>query len=142
MKFMKAGVLFAASSLLIALPAFGLDLKPGKYEITAKVEMAGMPGGMPQVTSTQCLTKENPVPNGSADSQDCKVTDMKTDGNKITYAMECDQQGRKMTSSGEMIYEDGSFESTSTMKMGPSAGGMAIKSNITGKWVGECDDQH
>ena len=36
--------------LLATLPAWGLDLKPGKYEITAKVEMTGMPGGMPPQT--------------------------------------------------------------------------------------------
>ena len=38
--------------LLAALPAWGLDLNPGKYQITAKVEMPGMPAGMPPQTTT------------------------------------------------------------------------------------------
>ena len=123
MKYMKAGTLFVVFSLLISLPAFGLDLKPGKYEITSKVEMGGMPGAMPSQTTTQCLTESTPVPNGSAAAQGCKITDMKTKGNRVTYTMECDQQGMKVKSTGEIIYKGESFEGTSTMKMGPSAGG-------------------
>lgn len=140
MKFVKAGMLSIVSSILIALPAMGLDLKPGKYQITSKVDMAGMPGGMPPQTITQCLTENNPVPNGSAASQGCKITDMHTKGNKVTYSMECDQQGMKVKSNGAIIYKGNSFEGTSTMKMGPSAGGMTITTKTTGKWVGTCDD--
>lgn len=140
MKIVKAGILSVVSSFLIALPAFGLDLEPGKYQITSKVEMAGMPGDMPPQTSTQCLTKSDPVPNGSAASQGCKISDMDTKGNKVTYTMECDQQGMKVKSSGEIIYKGKSFEGTSIMKMGPSAGGMTITTKTTGKWVGKCDD--
>ncbi|MGD9010426.1 MAG: DUF3617 family protein [Desulfobacteraceae bacterium] len=140
MKFMKAGTLFVVFSLLISLPAFGLDFKPGKYEITSQVEMEGMPGAMPPQTTTQCLTKSEPVPNGSAAAQGCKITDMNTKGNKVTYTMECDQQGMKVTSTGEIIYKGDSFKGTSTMEMGPSAGGMTITTQTTGKWVGKCDN--
>jgi hypothetical protein len=140
MKYMKAGTLFVVFSLLISLPAFGLDFKPGKYEITSKVELAGMPDAMPPQTTTQCLTRSEPVPNGSAAAQGCKITDMDTKGNKVTYTMECDQQGMKVKSTGEIIYKVDSFKGTSTMKMGPSAEGMTITTKTTGKWIGKCDD--
>jgi hypothetical protein len=140
MKLMKSGIISVVSSLLIVLPAFGLDLVPGKYEITSKVEMAGMPGSMPPQTSTQCLTKDDPVPKGSADSQGCRISDMNTKGNKVTYTMECNQQGMKTMSNGEIIYKGKSFEGISVMKMGPSAGGMTITTKTSGKWVGKCDD--
>jgi hypothetical protein len=140
MKLMKAGTLFVVFSLLISLPAFGLDFKPGKYEITSKVEMEGMPGAMPPQTTIQCLTESAPVPDGSTTAQGCKITDMKTKGNKVTYTMECDQQGMKVKSSGEIIYKGDAFEGTSTMKMGPSAGGMSITTKTTGKRIGKCDD--
>jgi hypothetical protein len=141
MKIMKAAVPAVVTFLLIAMPAFGLDLKPGKYEITSKVEMAGMPGGMPPQTTMQCLTQSQPVPNGSsAAAQGCKITDMKTKGNKVSYTMECDQNGMKVKSNGEIIYKGNSFEGTSVMKMGPSAGNMTITTRTTGKWIGKCDD--
>jgi hypothetical protein len=122
--------------LLAALPVWGLDLEPGKYEITAKVEMPGMPGGMPPQTMTQCLNEQNPVPDSSADSQGCKITDMKTRGNTVTYTMECIREGMKTKITGEMTY---SFEGTTQMSMGPTAGNMTVTTVIKGKRIGECE---
>ncbi|MDY6881871.1 MAG: DUF3617 family protein [Desulfatiglans sp.] len=130
---------FSVLMLLVALPAWGLDLKPGKYEITAKVEMPGMPAGMAPQTTTQCLDELNPVPNSSAAAQGCKIIDMKTKGNTVTYTMECTQQGMKIKTTGKITYNGDSFEGTSQTSMGPSAGGMTVKTTINGKRIGECD---
>jgi hypothetical protein len=65
---------------------------------------------------------------------------MNTKGNKVTYTMECNQQGMKAISNGEIIYKGKSLEGISVMKMGPSAGGMTITTKTSGKWVGKCDD--
>lgn len=124
---------------IIALPAWGLDLNPGKYEITAKVEMPGMPGGMPAQTTIQCITSQDPVPNSSADAQGCKISDMKTEGNTVKYTLVCDQEGVKTESRGEMTYKGETFEGTTQTSMGPSAGGMTITTKINGKRIGKCD---
>jgi hypothetical protein len=124
--------------LLAALPAWGLDLKPGKYQITAKVEMPGMPGGMPPQTMNQCLNEQNPVPNTSSGAHGCKITDMKTKGNTINYAMECNQQGMTIKTTGDMTYKGDSFEGTSQTNMGPVAGGMTVKTVVKGKRIGNC----
>lgn len=125
--------------VLAALPAWALDLKPGKYEITAKVEMPGVPGGVPPQTTTQCLTDQDPVPATSAGAQGCKITDMKTKGNTVTYTMECEQQGMKIKTAGQMTYKGDTFEGTSQTTMGPGAGGMTITTKIEGKRIGMCD---
>ena len=125
--------------LLAALPAWGIDLKPGKYEITAKVEMPGMSGGVPPQTTTQCLDEQNPVPASSAGAQGCKITDMKTKGNTVTYTMECNQQGMKIKSTGEITYKGDSFEGTTKTIMGPAAGGMTVTTEIKGKRIGKCE---
>jgi hypothetical protein len=124
--------------LLTALPAWGLDLNPGKYQVTAQVEMPGMPGGMPPQTTTQCLDEQNPVPNASAGAHGCKITDMKTRGDTVTYVMECNQKGMKVKSTGEMTYKGESFEGTSRTDMGPAAGGMTVTTVIKGKRIGDC----
>jgi len=126
------------SMLFLALPAWGLDLVPGKYEITAKVEMPGMPGGMPPQTTTQCLNEQKPVPDSSADAQGCEITDMKTRGNTVTYTMVCNQQGMRIKGTGEMTYKGNSFEGTTQISMGPSAGDMTITTVIKGKRIGKC----
>lgn len=123
---------------LAAAPAWGLDLNPGLYEITVKVKMAGMPGEMPPQTSTQCITKQDPVPTSSAGAQGCNITDMKTEGNTVFYTMECVQQGMKIQSKGKTTYSGDSFEGTTETNMGPSAGNMTMTTTITGKRIGEC----
>jgi hypothetical protein len=125
--------------LLTTMPSWGLDLKPGKYEITTKVEMKGVPGGMPAQTMTQCITEQDPVPAGSANAQGCKITDMKTKGNTVTYTMECEQQGMKTKTTGEMTYKGDTFEGTSKTEMGPAAGGMTVTTKISGKRIGKCE---
>ena len=125
--------------LLAALPAWGLDLVPGKYEITAKVEMPGMPGGMPPQTTTQCMDEQTPVPNSTAEAQGCKITDMKTSGNTVTYIMECNQQGIKAKSSGKITFNGDSFEGTTQTSMGPEAGNMTITTVVKGKRIGKCE---
>ena len=124
---------------IAASPAWALDLKPGKYEITAKVEMRRMPGGVPAQTTTQCLTEQDPLPATSADARKCKVTDMKTEGNTLTYTMTCEQQGMTMKNNGKMTYNGDTFEGTSRTRMGPDAGDRTITTRIKGKRIGKCD---
>jgi len=125
--------------LIAALPVWGLDLKPGKYEITVKVEIPGMPGGTPPQTMTQCLNEQNPVPDSSAGAQGCKITDMKTTGDTVTYTMECNQQGTQTKSTGKITYKGDSFEGTSETNMGPAAGGMTVTTVVKGKRIDKCE---
>ncbi len=123
---------------LFAVTAWGLDLKAGKYEITSKVEMAGMPGQIPPTTVTQCLTDQDPVPNKTAAGQDCKISEIKTKGNTVSWDMECDQQGVKVKSTGQMTYAGDRFEGTIKTIMGPESGNMTINTVVSGKRIGEC----
>jgi len=135
----KICTLSVLGMLIAALPAWGLNLNPGKYEITTKVEMSGMPGGTPPQTMTQCLNEQDPVPDSSAGAQGCKITDMKTSGNTVTYTMECDQQGMQTKSTGEITYKGDSFEGTTETNMGPAAGNMTITTVVKGKRIGKCE---
>ncbi len=123
---------------LAALPAWGLDMTPGKYEITVKAEMKGMPGAMPPQTMVQCLTEKDPVPNGSAGAQGCRVKDMKTIGDTVTYTMVCEQQGMKTETSGDVTYSGSSFVGKSQTIMNPGAGGMTVTTEIKGRRIGSC----
>jgi len=130
--------------IIIAGPAWGLDLTPGKYEITTttKMEIPNMPSGVPEMppqTMTQCLTKQDPVPSSSADAQGCKVTDMKTEGNTLTYTMTCEQQGQTIKSSGKMTYKGDTFNGTTKTNMESNNGKMTITTLTNGKRIGKCD---
>ena len=115
-----------------------LDFVPGRYEITSKVEMPGMPSSTPPQTTTQCMTKQDPLPTKNVASQDCKVTDLVTKGNTVSWKMECNQQGQKMKSTGQITYNGENFEGTIKTDLGPQAGNMIITTVISGKRIGDC----
>ncbi|NNF98210.1 MAG: DUF3617 family protein [Desulfobacteraceae bacterium] len=130
--------LVAVCVFLLTLSALGLDFNPGKYEITSKVEMPGMPPMAPQ-TYTECVSDKNPVPIKNAPGQQCEYKDMKTVGSTITWTMTCNQQGMASTSTGKMVYKGDTFEGSMKTVTGPSAGNMTITSVVTGKRVGDCE---
>lgn len=120
-------------------PAWSLDFNPGLYEITSTVSMPGMQdGSFPPQTVTQCMTKQEPIPNKNSTGQSCEVKDMEQNGNTITWSMECDQQGQMITSKGKMVYRGNSFEGTITTNMGTQAGNMTVTTMISGKRISDC----
>lgn len=130
-------VAFLSAFIFSPFSANCMDFKPGKYEITSKMEMPGM--SMPAQTVTQCLTQEEPIPEKSLGNQGCEIVDKQEKGNTLTWTMECTQQGQKVISTGEMTYSEDSFAGGMTMETGPQAGNMTIKTQITGKRIGSCD---
>lgn len=138
----KVSFIFTAvcAVFLFSNISFAFDFNPGEYRITSKVEMPGMPGGMPPQTFTQCISEQDPIPQTKSAGQDCEIHNMEQNGNAVTWDMECNQQGQKITSRGEMIYKGDSFEGTITTKMGPQAGNMIITTEITGERTGNCQN--
>ncbi len=126
------------SMLMLVSTSWALDFVPGKYEITAKIEMPGMPTTAPAQTTTQCMTEQDPVPSATATSQDCNVSKMETKGNTVSWEMECTQQGQKIKSTGQMTYSGKAFEGTMQTNLGSQAGNMTITTVISGKRVGDC----
>lgn len=127
-----------ACMAFVVTNAWGLDLQDGKYVITSKVEMPGMPMQIPPVTVTQCLTNQDPLPNQSSAGQQCNIIEMKTEGQTVTWKMECTQQGQKMQSTGKMVYYGDHFEGATNTMLGPQSGNMTITTLVSGKRIGAC----
>ena len=68
-------VLFSVATTVLAL-----DFQPGKWQITSKVEMPGMPVSMPPMTVTQCMTDQEPVPAKSAQGQAPHIGGLQPEG--------------------------------------------------------------
>ena len=123
---------------LLVSTSWAFDFVPGQYEIISKVEMPGMPSSIPPQTTTQCITEKNIVPAKSVASQDCKIFDLVTKGNTVSWKMECSQQGQKIKSTGQITYNVKSFEGTVKTNLGPQSGNMIITTVISGKRIGDC----
>ena len=129
-----AGVLALAGSLLAQGPA----RRDGRWEVKMEMQMVGMT--MPPQTLTQCVTKEEaadpqkgmPQTGRGANPTDCKISDHKVDGNKVTWSMACPKD--QMTGAGEFLYSADTY--TGTMKMNSRGQDMTMK--YSGKRLGDC----
>jgi hypothetical protein len=114
--------------------------KPGKYEMTVQSEMTGMPVKIPAHTFTYCLTKEDIenaeklAPEQQRKNSDCKRTDLKIDGNTVSWKVSCEKS--KMTGEGKVTYSGDSVDGSMHMSM-PNGGEMNAK--YSGKYLGACD---
>jgi len=130
---------------VLGLSAASLAQAPrqdGLWEVKMEMEMPGMPARMPPMTTTQCITPEQakdpqkavPQGRGGRGNQDCKVSDYKQAGNKVTWSMKCEGES-PMTGKGEFVYDGDTY--TGAIKMeGGGRGGMTMK--YSGKRLGEC----
>jgi hypothetical protein len=114
-------------------------MRDGQWEVTMQMEMPGMPMQMPAMKSMQCVTKEqlkdpgNALPKGP-DSKDCKVSDYKAEGSKVSWKMAC-TGAQKMSGSGEIAFKGDSYDGAMTMTMDPQG---EMKMKLSGKRVGDC----
>jgi hypothetical protein len=114
-------------------------MRPGRWEVTMQMSMPNMPVQMPQTKTSSCITAEqlqkDPTSglNTGPGSNQCKVTDQKFSGSKVSWKMACAGQAA-MTGEGEMTFMDDTY--TGTMKMTTPQGAMTMQMN--GKRVGDC----
>lgn len=131
------GSLVVAACTLTAF-AQTVNLRPGKYETTAEMDMPGMK--MPPQKDVECITPED-LKDFSKKLIDpeqaagCKVSDYKVVGNKLTFNTDCKVDDVRVMSSMEMTFTPESF--SGVMKSRAQAGpGTTIKMNA--KRIGEC----
>ena len=87
---------------LLALGAVGLiaqgGMRPGRWETTMQMEMAGSPVQMPPMKQTRCVTPaeakdpsllQSGPPGGRGGKNDCKVSDQKMSGNTMSWKIAC-----------------------------------------------------
>lgn len=121
--------------------------RDGNWQVTVEMEMPGMPGKLPPTTITQCLTKADvadptkamppPTQGRGGMPNDCKVTDYKTEGNKVSWSMACTGP-TPMTGNTEFIYTGDTYIGTMKMTMDRGGQPMAMTMKYEGKRLGDC----
>jgi hypothetical protein len=117
-------------------------IRPGRWETSMQMEMAGSPVQLPPMKTTRCVTpaeakdpsslQADPA-GGRGGKSDCKVSDQKMSGNTISWKVTCSSP-QAMTGTGEMTFADDTY--TGTMKMNMAQGAMSMK--MEGKRLGDC----
>ena len=147
----QAAILGTLLVSTIAAAGAQVNFRPGQYEITFEMDL-GIPregqkavldaAGLDKGKRLECMKDE--VKNADdlaklfareADDTSCKIGDVKTAGNKMTFTMTCDDDGVKMTSTTEMTFGPDSFTSVSKAK---DNGGRTSTIKSSGKRIGDC----
>lgn len=118
----------------LAYAGSGLNINEGKWQITVSMEIEGMPMKMPPNTFTQCLKKEQAVPNDEKPNQQCVTKDVVTKGNSVSWTMVCTNPGGQMTGKGMVSYHKDKMDGSMTME----GQGMKMISRFNGHRIGDC----
>jgi hypothetical protein len=134
----KTAALFCAVMLLPAtVLAAGSPMQEGLWEISSTMSMPGMPHKIPPTKVTHCYTKED-LKNGQGtipkQEGDCKVTDIKSSGSRMTWKMVCTGESASK-GEGEIVYK-GATAYEGSMKM--ETQGMVMTSKYNAKRIGAC----
>ncbi len=129
-KNLKTILALAAFLPLVAAHAAGTD---DLWEVTTQMNMAGMPAGMGARTQQVCTEKSAERKPVMPSRENCKVTDYKESGNRMTVTVTCPDS----TGVIEQTYNAARTEYKGTMKMKTRDGDMTMTMN--GRKVGSCD---
>ena len=132
-------IVIGLSAMLVIVAAAGAvsaqTMQPGLWEITSRMEMAGM--AMPPVTTQQCIRDANPesavpqVPN-------CTVTSRSASGNTVRWSMRCQQGGTNMTGNGEMTIQGATSEGVMQMTLDEGGQRQQMTQRYSGRRTGSC----
>lgn len=147
---LAAALAFAALPLAHAqmagmAPGRNPTFKPGPgpdelWEITAKMEMAGMPGGgMPAQTMQSCVKKGSKDADLVPKDDNCTMTDVKTSGNRTQFAMTC-KGDPPTTGTGDITSTPTGYSGRITVRSTRRGQEMTMTQTFSGKKIGTCTD--
>ncbi len=146
MKFLRIALLLClVFCAFTTFSANAQNIKTGLWRITTTMEMPGMSSNMPNkftTTYTQCLSDENPFPQpeegmmARGEDSECKVVKSDTDGNKISWVVECTEGGEKTVMKGNITYNGDTFEGQTIIEQT----GMKMVTHMKGERIGDCKE--
>ncbi len=114
-----------------------VNLNPGEWEVTTRMEMPGMPTGMPPFTMRQCLGPDDFLPSQDSRQQggDCEMTTEKISGDTVHWKVVCNNPEGKVVTRGSITYHGDSYEGEATIE---APGAPPMRQKMSGKRIGPC----
>jgi ribosomal protein S13 len=152
---MRSSIVFtllAVAASTLAAFAQTVNLQPGQYEYTLEMNL-GIPeegqkavmdaAGFDKQKKLECLTAEDVKDMKNiaqffareGEEMNCKMTGVKTTGNKVTFNTTCEEDDVKVTSTTEMTFGTNSF---TALTKGKDNEGRVTTIKASAKRIGEC----
>lgn len=108
-----------------------------QYDVTVKMEMAGMPMAMPPMTQRLCVKKgakdEDFVPR----QENCRVSDSTRTGSRLTFKIAC-AGSNPMTGTGDFTFSASGYNGQIRMKGKMEGTDVDMTQSIAASRVGGC----
>jgi hypothetical protein len=131
----STGVVLLAIAALTATPPAAAQGKDDLWETSSKIDMPGMPMAMPAQVNRVCLGKNRKDEDLIPRQENCRVTDSKRTGNRLTYRMECTGSDPAVIV-GDLTLGNNSYEGQ--MKMTMTKTNDTMNMALSGRRVGDC----
>lgn len=126
----------ALTCLSISVAAQGPD---DLWEVTTKMEMAGMPAGMPAMTQKVCSPKSREDDRMVPMDKNCRMLESKRSGSRFTFKFRCEGGGNDYAGTGDMEYQGkDAYTGKMTAKGKMEGEPVDMAAQWTGKRVGNC----
>lgn len=121
--------------------AAGPNMQPGKWEITSRMEIPGIPYPMNDMTMQHCFTaadvaqgEKSVQPDMGDNPEHCQVSNYTLQGNTATWSLRCDN----MSGQGSMTYSGDSYTGTTEFQVQAEGVMQSMKQTISARRVGDC----
>jgi hypothetical protein len=131
----------AAMFFVANASAEGLDIDPGKWEMTSTMTMTMFPA--PQTfTVTECIEEEALDPDHFNMDQDnpCEISDVSIDDVTAKWAITCPTEMGSMKGQWEFTSKGDSISGNGTMSANYGGQQMGFEMTWVGKRIGDCDE--
>ena len=127
------------SGLLVSCSASDdehLNINPGEWQVTTRMEMPGMPMAVPPFTERYCMGPDNLLPRQDSQQQggDCKTT-TEVSGDTVNWKVVCTTPEGNAVTRGSISYHGDSYEGEATVE---APGAPPMKQKMSGKRIGPC----
>jgi len=129
------GVVLASMVAIGGAPPAAAQGKDDLWETSSKMDMPGMPMAMPAQVNRVCLGKSRKDEDLIPRQENCRVTDSKRTGNRLTYRMECTGNEPSVIV-GDLTLGNNSYEGQ--MKMTLTKTNDTMNMALSGRRVGDC----
>ena len=114
------------------------EVKKGLWEVTAQMEMQGLPLKLAPVTTQQCFDKDNAVPKSAQQDENCDVSQKQINDNTIYWTLVCLNERGELKGNGEISYKDDTFNGFLKMVLKSKEGQLNMDSTMKGRYLGPC----
>lgn len=122
-------------------PVYADDARPGLWNITLNMTVAGADTVLGPYAKTQCLTQadaQNPDKLFAGMGGGCTFGEKNYQGGRFTFSVQCNG-AIPMKGEGEVSFSANSFEGDLTIQAEvPDMGQLKTKSHVTGSRLGDC----